>query len=585
MTLFLAACGTDSSTDEALSQPGDNFAGTYKFDVDPANESITITPVASAVSNTQLSIKDGFAVTSSAPVWAGGILSTNLTVKNKSPLVRLENVSLRIFNSTDLTITTQATSANIATPGQDNTACNTGADLGAKLVGGCVTAGGPGVTIVGDKGTNAYSAITAAGSGQWTQYVKECTWNGSACNTPRYRGLRVIAPGCTTTGPSVTTAFALGSSATQYTFWTHLYGVAQPANLFNDPRYDVGNASLILRAYEFKGPNGGVGTTLSYDPNLPLTSVASGHWFALAIGADMPGKATRGVAATCDNGNATAGCLANGAPLQGGTAAQRDYDYYLLEDAGNIAARNAKLNWQTAPASNFGWTHLDKVVARIQWDPAVIQTNGVGANEPTCCAGEVPAVRPSTGVNVFQTAAGTNLWSQSPAAATVAHPENQYSSIPIVTSNSNAFSAATVTAQYTYNYGTNPPFLGDGLDGAEYTGTDMPADYVIGIVALKAVGPAGSGASITISNSINTAITIAHGNSASIWSADTNIILQKSNQLGTGTGAPVFPGGWPSNGILITGTSAWGYAESTGENNTGAPRGSYNDGILGLCIQ
>lgn len=552
MTLFLAACGTDSSTDDALSQPGDDFVGTYKFDMDPANESMVITPVASAVSNTQVSISDGFAVTSGAATWAGGILSANVTVTNKSPLYRLENVGLRIFNSTDLTITTQADSTNINTPGQDNTACNVVGNLAAKLGNGaCATSGGPGLQIVGDTGIVTYSATTAAGSGQWATPVYECVWTVGPCTAAsKYRGLRAIAPGCTTGGPSVTTPLALGSAVAKYTFWSHLYAVKRPANLFNDPRYDSGNGTIILKAYQY-----GAGATPSYDPTQPLTTVLSGQWFALVVAADMPGDQSAGQMLLCADGNATAGCSVSAGAL----ASARNQDYYFLEDAGNIAARDA------AGGVNTGYTHLGSVVSMVQWDPAVIFTNDIGTK--TCCG--ALGTRPGSGANAFTTTGGTSMLTIRNATNGLLNPRVTTTA----TQATNGQSRATVTGSFTYNIaGGFPPFLGDGFDGNDYSGSDVPADLVMGVLALRAIGPAGSGATITLSNTGNTVINIAMGNNSNDNTADTNSILQKGNRTGT---VPANTEGW---GI-------YGYATGANEGATAVFRGMYNDGILGLCIQ
>jgi hypothetical protein len=44
---FMAACSSSSSTDDALTHPGDNYMGTMRFDVDPQAGTVDITPVAS----------------------------------------------------------------------------------------------------------------------------------------------------------------------------------------------------------------------------------------------------------------------------------------------------------------------------------------------------------------------------------------------------------------------------------------------------------------------------------------------------------------------------------------------------------
>jgi hypothetical protein len=179
--LTLAACSSSSSsvTDDPLSHPGNDYIGSIAITVDPSAESIEITPIKDLLTDTTVPLTDPFVVTTTNQSWDGGTstMSGDITFQWTGP-ERIEDLSIRVWGG-------DTVAQNASIPVVDD-ACG-GDTIAVANAGGCE----PGLTYVADE--SADGAVQE----QECQYL-------DLCATSAMRDLRLMAPGCGTSGNSVT---------------------------------------------------------------------------------------------------------------------------------------------------------------------------------------------------------------------------------------------------------------------------------------------------------------------------------------------------------------------------------------------
>lgn len=521
VTSLLAACSSSqSSTDEPLSHPGKDYVGTIRMDIDPSNEKIEITKLDDAVTNNILTKVSGFLVSTPVPpTFAGDTLTGNIVFKWTGP-ERLEDVSIRVFSA-------DATGLLAKIDNADTCA--------GQPIGTCIGGGGTeGIVYVGDEETD----------GPETEF--ECLGTYPACTPGQARGLRLMSPGCTATtiaGNSVTAKWSMTETTgghPKYTFMAHVYGSKVPALLKDDPRYDADVATVNMKAY---APD-----HLTQFPVVntarPLTYVKTGQWFYVLSYIDAPGDKSRGqVAKMCDDGDGNTTCSIVPALADA-------YDFYYIEDQANYNAISANPSWNKYASYNTGYMFPGSASWMIQWDPAVLQCNDMSQGIGTIFG---------SGVQTFRTkgTTGTKMYAYSDTNIT-----DQWKDDGTLPSGWANRCLTAYAGNWSYPPATLiPPSLADWLDVDDYGTGITQGDFPSGIVALKAIGPSGSGAPIRISPSGNTTYVVTIGNKAGDPNFASNSVTQKSNNY------PI-----------------WAYATGVNEG-PGGSIGHYNEQIAWICVQ
>ena len=250
---FMAACSSSSSTNDALTHPGDNYLGSLRFDVDPQAGTVDVTPVGSPWVMTSPTMPgDGLGsipnitITSSNAVFSGGnTMDFDATVKWSDASSELNNVRIGVNASTNL---------DVVLTNDDNVACG-------GPWSGCLPANDPAITYVADDPADGrLDTETVA-----------------------------ISQGC----GAVTEHWTLfEGTGLGYKFWADLYGEPFATDLTADPRYDQYTASIYLRIFNADP----LDATYPVE-NVETNSVASGEWFYVHYYVDAPGNGqTTGVA-------------------------------------------------------------------------------------------------------------------------------------------------------------------------------------------------------------------------------------------------------------------------------------------------
>jgi len=252
---MLAACSGSSSTDDALTYPGDNAMGTIRFDVDPAGASVTATPVGSPFTNNTLlgtgaGVIPNITITTTGAVWNGvDTMDFDVTVKNSDAARELSNVRIGVNSSTNLAAKT------VNGDRCKNAAWST-----------CLPATDPAIVWVAD------NTLEGPVTKRVCSMLPTCT--------DSY--LSVIHQGC----GAVKAHWTLNSSSAKYTFWATLFADAtQTTNLLTDSRYDPYVPSIYMRTYKLD-------TATSSFPVLggASNSMKAGEWFYVSYGVDNPGN-------------------------------------------------------------------------------------------------------------------------------------------------------------------------------------------------------------------------------------------------------------------------------------------------------
>jgi hypothetical protein len=296
--------------------------GQLRFDVDPAANTVNVTPVGSPFSGNVIpgnppgsgSIPNITISTTNAVFTGGNTMDFDVTVAWNNLGSELRNVRIGATDSTD---------------------------LGVSLVNG-------------DKcGATAWSACPISTNDSAITWVSDLDSDGPMTQTYCQPGpinctvsnKRIIHAGC----GQVKAHWKLQNAGTGYTFWATLYGdSAQTGNLLADPYYDPFTASIYLRPKKL-----GAGTSLP-PPGAESKQMAAGEWFYVQYYVDAPGN---GSAFGFDPD------LVNG-PKH-------------IEDTGNVAA------WANGTNSTATYWYVGALnPASIRWDNTAVEANSNTAIDP-----------------------------------------------------------------------------------------------------------------------------------------------------------------------------------------------------------
>lgn len=254
---ILAACSGASSSDEALSHPGD-LMGTMVFDVNPANQSVTITPVGSPYSATKIP-GDGLGnipnvtVTSSNVSYAANTIDFWVTLRWSDPASDLFNARIGVNFSTDVDV------KNLR-----DDKCKVGAV--AQAWSSCLPGNDPAVVWTSDlatDGAETYTITTAGGS-----------------SIQGYRN--ALNAGC----GKLSTRWQLNeASGLNYKFWADLYGDKAPINPLLDARYSEDTASIFMRTKKLT-----YATTNIPPAGAEASNMLPNEWFYVQVSGDQPGN-------------------------------------------------------------------------------------------------------------------------------------------------------------------------------------------------------------------------------------------------------------------------------------------------------
>lgn len=320
---LMTACGGSSSTDEALTTPGDNYLGTLRFDVDPTNQKVEISQVTAPWSSTKIP-GDGtghstdWEVSSSNVSWNGSnTIAFDVTLKWKKTTHDLTNVRIGVNASTDM---------DVRLVGGDR--------CGNTPWSSCLPATDPAMNFVSDSTAENPETIILC----WPPAV----WPDADCKQSYYN---TIGAGC----GSMTTHWSLyEASGAPYTFWADLWGDQHPLNPLQDPRYDNNVPTEYLEVYKMDP------TDSTYPvPTTASNTMKAGEWFYVRMWLDNAGN-NRALPYTSD--------LTEG-PKR-------------IEDTGNIAA------WAYGGDPSAWYWYTSAPAIGFRWDPAILEVNASIASDP-----------------------------------------------------------------------------------------------------------------------------------------------------------------------------------------------------------
>lgn len=319
---MLAACAGESSSDDALTHPGDNMLGTMRFDVDPATSSVSVTPVGSPFSGTKIpgdgaGVIPNVTISTSNVAWAGDTMNFDVTVAWNRADAALNNVRIGANASTNLGVN-----------------LTNGDKCGGVAWSTCPLASN-------DSAVTWVSDLVSDGPEQRTV----CTQGGS-CQT---QNLVEIHQGC----GSVYAHWTLtGSGGASYRFWADLYGdINQMTDITTDPRYSTNTETYFTRVKKMTT------TTTRYPAEgADSNQMASGEWFYVHIYLENAGDQAGGPAWT-GNVNDPAQMAA-------------------IEDSGNIA------QYQNGVVSTADYYYVRPAPWSIRFDPAIVYTNANDGSAP-----------------------------------------------------------------------------------------------------------------------------------------------------------------------------------------------------------
>jgi len=397
----MAACSGASSTDEALSHPGD-VIGTVQFDVNPSAASVTVTPVGSPWSATGVP-GDGsgnipnVTLTTSNIAYAAGVMDFDVKLTWADPVADLWNVRIQV-NST--------TNANVTNLNDDR--CTGATPWGTCLAG----ANPPAISFVSD----------LQSEGPETKNL--CAPGGVICST-QYRN--ALSAGC----GQISTHWKLSESGgAGYKFWADLYGAKAPIDPLLDPRYDQFTATQWMKVKKITY------ATTNVPPEGAISnSMLPNEWFYVHLYEDNPGnnQPVPYYYAEMD-ANASPAFLAPN----------------HIEDTGNVA----RYAFGTDSSANYWYVGKFNPYT-IRFDNAVVE---IAANDGGVAPGLPAGFK-------FCTAKGTRLWiindpnsttdGWNTAAGPVAGP-------PAVAGSTDAF-ASSNSIGYIKCLGSNPSSLGPSV--------------------------------------------------------------------------------------------------------------------------
>jgi len=416
---MLAACsGSSSSTDDALSHPGENYMGSLRFDVDPQAAKVNVTPTGSPWSSTKIpgdgsgNIPNVTISTVGAPNWNAGTGSITFNTKLywNDPDRELNNVRIGINYSTRPAVVLS------------------NSDKCVGPIGTCVAGSNdPAITYVSDDLAEGPVSYTFCNS---VLPIPTCVDHGFS----------TIHQGC----GSVTAKFVMTEAAgSPYSFWADLYGDAinVPADLTTDPRYDQYTASIYLRTYKLDPADSSFPAE-----NAATKMVKAGEWFYVHFYVDFSGN-NQPVAFDPD--------LTEG-PRH-------------IEDTGNMAA---KVNSGFPSTANY-WTIGQIMPMTVRWDPAIIEV--IGNDTPPTYSGLPPTAADSTVNFRTQGAAGTILKRRvDPQTPPLADGYNASNFAWTISNSLGMFKC--ITDKMAPVSGSLPPSVGNGLDG--FANIDWNVMYV-----------------------------------------------------------------------------------------------------------
>jgi len=485
--LSLAACGTQSSTDDAASHPGDNYIGSIVVTVDPKGPSLDIQQVNPVLSNTNITGDATFSVsTVGTPTYASNTLTGNVKFKWKGTQ-KLEDVRIGVYSTSGTGLNANAMDPEAPTSLANRDNCTAYPDFGTAIAAGCR----PGYTYVAD--TKADGPETEI----------EVLSEGSVSRKSRY--LRVICPDC----GSVTSKWMLQdtSGTTAYTFSAYVFGTKHARDIMNDSRFD--NDTATIKAFAYR-PNSTMASLPTVNQSAPLSTVKTGQWFYVSVWYDSPGLVSRNNTTwpPCrDGGNAgnPAGCDITQTKMD-------NDDFYFVEDKANMDVFAAWKAGGSNYLSNTGFAYTSWGTWFLRWDPAVLQTNDTTTTK----------IGSGSGANAFKTrvTAGTTMATTSDDVTT-----DQFSYDSTFSSGSNTLNRASCAVHLTYSIPTTIPIVGDGLN--TYAGYQQ-GDMNVCKLSLKAIGASGTGSRIDFAPAAGTVFGTAVGYASAAPATANDIVAQKS---------------------------------------------------------
>jgi|GEM_PF-3974895 len=528
MVGLLAACSTSSSsTDDPLTDTGDDYLGSIRVTVDPSIPDITVTPIANAVSNTDQTGGGTFTVTTD-PASVNYVAPT-ITGDMKfewSGTDALEKLSIRIIDAP----------GDAATATIDNDDECGGAALGAALP-GCK----PGIVYVGEEAVDGPETVIELDYNQYVTSMDDIPDNGSRV----HRGQRVLCPLCGV--ETATWSMSENGGGGAYTFTAAIYGMLRPTDVYSDSRYSEDHTAIKIDTYK---PLTSTAKYPQLDWAAPTNQVDQGEWFYATIWYDIAGDGRAGTG-LCDQ--TKTGCGSCGA-----TVATLDNDcWYYVEDldnknafetAGYHSTFSSYYPLTTISGANYntGYLFIGGGAWEITWDPAVLMTND---NMMGGALGDSNWY--GSGSNEFWTqgASGTRLRS----VYNTTHAKAAGFSVSGNASNFMNKALGSNDAMYDLGGGTLPqmPDWQDTDSGADQ------GDYNAAMISFKAIGNSGEGSAITVSPTNKTTVYVCVGNKTATYAGAICVNEAVSDN-------------WP-----------------TWEGNVGifeAIRGSYNEKIGWVCI-
>lgn len=312
---LMTACGGSSSTEEALTTPGDNYLGTLRFDVDPQNGKVEVSRVTAPWSSTKIP-GDGqgsstdWEVSSSNVVWDGtDTIDFDVTFTWRKTTHDVRNVRIGVNASTDMDVSIV-----------------NGDRCGSTPWSNCLPTTDPAITFVADTAADSAETIILC--------VPPSQWPTGECVLNYYDNLGTCG--------SITGHWKLQeSSGAGYTFWADVWGDQFPTDPLQDPRYDENVPTVYLAVYKMDP------TDSTYPaPTVESNTMAAGEWFYVRMWLDNTGN-NRALAYTSD--------LVEG-PKR-------------VEDTGNIAA------WAFGTDPSAWYWYAARPSLGFRWDPAILEIN------------------------------------------------------------------------------------------------------------------------------------------------------------------------------------------------------------------
>ena len=496
MGLTLAACSTTSgsSTEDALShQGGDNYLGSIQVTVSPTAGTITVTPVANAVSDTTYDYSaEPLAVSTTGVTWDGaGTITGEMAVAWTGAEI-LEDVSIRIWAIQP--------SADAAVINNDDV-CGSQPLLNA-LAASCYA----GIVYVGDEVTDSPETEIELDYTQYVTTLDDIPGSGRVS-----RSKRMICPQC----GSVTATWSMTEGTAgfpNYTFYAYVYGTKAPAKMCgadgicadgagdDDPRYRADHASVKLGTYNMNAAS----KFPAINQASPTNTVAPGEWVFASLWFDMPGNNRPGTGLCADSPYDSGGDL-DCDILPGVNFDNKDW--YFLEDQDNKTAYDTAgyhyagttynpLSTTFGYNYNTGYLFMGGGSWEISWDPAVLSTNDSLMGSAGWWG---------SGVDVFkcQGALGTNMHSVW---------DDQADQFLVAGNSSNFMNKAFALVDASYAWPADFPPMPDLTDN--YAGF-VQGDFHAGRAPLRGIGNVGDGTRVQVNATNMTTVYVCVGNGSS----------------------------------------------------------------------